>query len=403
MDEDAAVVDSRTRAEKDADGYANAIVLSSDEEDMPVGDDAPATTITGKAVAKRPAAAAPSSAAKRAREAPDVKPSGAELAAAADVKPSAAELAAAASGGASSSAAGAAAATPNPLAAGAADAKANSDAKANFARATQSMADAAASFHDPPKFMHDPARFAGILHERALQDRRQHGAAPGVGAAAGPTADLPVMIPPVHKQSEAHAKVRALHRPFMEYEVAIDDKELLRSIERLSNARNRVASAVDYNRRAARGQAPPALIEVEWQPAMPWAISRRAGEAVTVRLDVWLQPDIFGVQVSGWYADNSVFYDIWNLFSKLHPAQPIVPTPRPPPSPTPRSRSRRRAPSTRASAAAPPRSRRRRCCAPSRARGTTRPSTRRGCASRCTGTSARACSGWSTTRRCPAG
>ena len=72
------------------------------------------------------------------------------------------------------------------------------------------------------------------------------------------------------------------------------------------------------------------LIDVEWQPKLPWRL-KRGEPPLAVRLDVWLRPEIFDLRISTWHSETSCFYDVWLLLDAITPMAPIVETPRPPP------------------------------------------------------------------------
>ena len=121
------------------------------------------------------------------------------------------------------------------------------------------------------------------------------------------------------RESSAHDRLQQTA-----YIVREDDGasgELLAALRRLANP---------ANTRTARNRVGVPLVGVEWQPKMPWRL-RRGEPPVEVRLDVWLQPEIFELRISTWHSASSCFYDIWTLMDKIVPAAPFVETPRPPP------------------------------------------------------------------------
>ncbi len=124
---------------------------------------------------------------------------------------------------------------------------------------------------------------------------------------------------PIGTGSEGSSFARLQALPWL---VRVDDGaggELLGSIRRLADPAN--------TRTRTRMGSP--LIEVEWQPLLPWHLPR--GKPVEVRLDVYLRPEIFDLRISGWHSGTSCFFDIWQLFDKIVPMAPIVECPRPPP------------------------------------------------------------------------
>ena len=123
-------------------------------------------------------------------------------------------------------------------------------------------------------------------------------------------------------EPSSHAKLQAVP-----WTVQVDDGksgELFGAIRRLADPSNTRV-------KLARGFRPGyPLVEVEWQPALPWRLPR-GKPPVELRLDVWLAPQLFDLRISGWHSPSSCFYDIWVLFDSLVPMAPIVKCPRPPP------------------------------------------------------------------------
>ena len=259
-DDDLRVEDVRTRAERDAEGWANAIVISSDsDDDVPVHRLAHVKKAsTSSALGKRPAP--PSG--------DDVKP---------DVKPD--------------------------------------------------ISDTVPHVPAPPPQQAPAVQSTTNLDDQLTFSAPLKGAMPGTLRAGHVTLKVSTMAVAGSTHMDigtgfeynSHARVQAVP-----WQVRIEDGaggELIGAIKRLANP---------ANCRKANQRVGTPLIEVQWQPKLPWRL-KRGDPPVAVRLDVYLRPEIFRLRISGWHSAQSCFYDIWQLFDKLTPMAPYVDCPRPPP------------------------------------------------------------------------
>jgi len=120
------------------------------------------------------------------------------------------------------------------------------------------------------------------------------------------------------------------------WEVKVEDGtrglELKDSVQRLCDPLNTCTPGRGKHRpcRPYRCVCPAPLLHVEWQPPLPWSL-RRGQPPVCVRLDVWLQPDIFDMRISAWGSQRSCFFDVWQLMDRIVPSHRPIPRPRPPP------------------------------------------------------------------------
>ena len=257
----------RTRAERDAEGFNHAIYISSDDEGDETAASRPAPPVVAHARGCSGGSSAATAHGKRPAEAPG-----------ADVKPDIKRLSMPAPPDFSASAAPAHRAQPTDLE-DLSFATPLPGAKGRSKRAGHVMLSMTA---------------AGRLADDATTD---------------PMVDIGHGL-----ESTPHAKLMAVP-----WQVHVEDAELFESLRRLANP---------TNTRRGRAAGFP-LIDVEWQPKLPWRLRR--GAPVEVRLDVWLCPEIFDLRISNWQGGTSCFYDIWMLFEKLVPMAPLVQRPRPPP------------------------------------------------------------------------
>ena len=277
-DEEVVVHQETTRAERDAEGFANAIVLSSDDEDS-----APRRPAVSS---KRPAAASPCF--------------NAAAAASTDVKPDIKRI------------------KPGP----APSPQANPLPGNGNETELEDLA-----FAPPAKFAMGQARRAGHVTFKVSAS-----SAVGVSNGAGDPTHVAIGT---GREYNSHERLRALAYA---YGVRVDDSargELRGALERLTNPRSIQIprhSITGPNGRHLRWEpaAWHSLIEVQWQPRLPWRL-KRGQPAVEVRLDIWLKPQIFELRISTWHSAESCFYDIWMMMEQLTPMTPFVEPPRPPP------------------------------------------------------------------------
>ena len=165
------------------------------------------------------------------------------------------------------------------------------------------------------------------------------------------TGDAPVIIGTGHELSALSRLLCLSHSADVTVKDGTAGNQVLAALRKLADPSNTAKSK-------ARPGKP--LVSVEWQPALPWRL-KRGQPAVQVRMDVWLMPEIFNLQISTWHSCESCFYgagaspaepsplaqrepprrvtpplpcpcaDIWMLFDKLTPAAPFIEPPRPPP------------------------------------------------------------------------
>jgi hypothetical protein len=75
------------------------------------------------------------------------------------------------------------------------------------------------------------------------------------------------------------------------------------------------------------------LVTVEISPPLPWSLAREgdAGRPLKARLDVYFEPTIFALRISAWRHPESFYHDVWQVMEGLTPVRAPIPTPRPPP------------------------------------------------------------------------
>ena len=262
MDEEEVQVEKETsRAQRDSEGWANAIVISSDE-DEPAGPSAAAAArpnpssagASSTAAGKRPAGkrAAHSAAGKRPAHSQDVKP---------DVKSF----------------------KPNH----APHAMANDPG--GFGLPPNDLA-ADLAFATPIKFSqghsNDAPRHAGhLMLDIAAWGNRD-------------TGDAPVIIGTGRELSALSRLLCLSHSADVTVKDGTVGNQVLAALRKLADPSNTAKSK-------ARPGKP--LVSVEWQPALPWRL-KRGQPAVQVRMDVWLMPEIFNLQISTWHSCESCFY-----------------------------------------------------------------------------------------------
>jgi hypothetical protein len=259
----------KTRAQRDAEGWANAIVLSSDDdEDVPVvsGLKRQPPFSTGR-MAKKPHVT------PKVEETDEKKP---------DI--SASHLPAMSS----------------PI------------VQPNLGLSSQTPTDLAdvLSFSEPIKGAKPNALRAGHV----LLKISSAGSAAGSSAGSGASE----IVLGTGLELSAISKLHAVS-----YRASTNRPQLFAAITHLSNPNNYIIGSGRSARRVP-------LIECEWQPKLPWKLKHGQPPA-EVRLDVWLSPEIFDLRISTWHSSESCFYNIWLLMDALQPMAPIVETPRPPP------------------------------------------------------------------------
>ena len=291
----------RTREERDAEGWANAIVLSSDE-DEPAPPSVTHASAVGPsrstpvsvappsgALGKRPLAASASSAGYNTQ--PDVKQHKV-------------------AGGATWSS------CPPALANGASPSVFPPAWAAAVARPTE-LTDGAV-YGAPPPFAQGSSRDSP-RHAGHLIIRLSAPASGSDGFFSASSAGSSHVVIGSGMEVSATSLLGALP-----WDVRVDDgtpgAELFGALGRLADPKNT---------QVGRRPGVP-LVGVAWQPGLPWRLER-GKPAVSVRLDVYLMPEIFELKISTYSGTNSCFYDIWLLFDNLVPTKPFKPTPRPPP------------------------------------------------------------------------
>jgi hypothetical protein len=306
-DEEVHVEKETSRAQRDSEGWANAIVISSDE-DEPSGPSAAA------AARPKPSSAGASSstaAGKRPARSQDVKP---------DVKSF----------------------KPNhPPNSGV------SNDPGGFGGLPPNDLTADLAFSTPIKFSQghsddSPRRAGHLMLDISAWGNRD-------------TGDAPVIVGTGRELSALSRLLCLSHSADVAVKDGTAGNQVLAALRKLADPSNTAKS------KARPGKT---LVNVEWQPALPWRL-KRGQPAVQVRMDVWLMPEIFSLQISTWHSCGSCFYgarasptaralqrepcsaeprkvtppalpclpcaDIWMLFDKLTPAAPFIEPPRPPP------------------------------------------------------------------------
>ena len=248
-DDGIAISHVKSRAERDAEGFANAIVLSSDDDDNDVPR-APPLVLPRSSV---PGGSSSSSAAGK-------RPMSEQ--ATVDVKP---------------------------------------DIKRLRPETTPVPPPAALNRNIQPTILQADLSFADPLKgaKSAVQARRAGHVMLKLSTAAVP-GDASDAIIGTGFEHDAHSRLQALT-----WQVRVDDEthgqQLLGAIRRLANP---------MNTRGPRARHGYPLVEVEWQPKLPWRLTR-GQPPVAVRLDIWLRPEIFDLRISTWQSAQSCFYDIW--------------------------------------------------------------------------------------------
>ena len=279
-DDEVQVEKETSRAQRDSEGWANAIVISSDE-DEPTGPSAaaaarPKPSSSSTAAGKRPAHSA---AGKRPAHSQDVKP---------DVKSFKPNH------------------TPN-----------------------SSMANDPGGFGPglPPNDLTEDLAFAAPVKfsQGHSNDAPRHAGHLMLDISAWgnrDTGDAPVIIGTGRELSALSRLLCLSHSADVTVKDGTAGNEVLAALRRLADP---------YNTAKSKARPGTPLVAVEWQPALPWRL-KRGQPAVQVRMDVWLMPEIFRLKISTWHSHESCFYGAGA--SPAPPAphrQPHGASPAPPP------------------------------------------------------------------------
>ena len=256
-DDEVQVEKETSRAQRDSEGWANAIVISSDE-DEPTGPSAAAaarpepSSSSSKAAGKRPAHSA---AGKRPAQSQDVKP---------DVKSFKPNH------------------TPN-----------------------SSMANDPGGFGPglPPNDLTEDLAFAAPVKfsQGHSNDAPRHAGHLMLDISAWgnrDTGDAPVIIGTGRELSALSRLLCLSHSADVTVKDGTAGNEVLAALRRLADP---------YNTAKSKARPGKPLVGVAWQPALPWRLKRGA-PAVQVRMDVWLMPEIFNLKISTWHSHESCFY-----------------------------------------------------------------------------------------------
>ena len=255
-DDEVQVEKETSRAQRDSEGWANAIVISSDE-DEPTGPSAaaaarPEPSSSSKAAGKRPAHSA---AGKRPAQSQDVKP---------DVKSFKPNH------------------TPN-----------------------SSMANDPGGFGPglPPNDLTEDLAFAAPVKfsQGHSNDAPRHAGHLMLDISAWgnrDTGDAPVIIGTGRELSALSRLLCLSHSADVTVKDGTAGNEVLAALRRLADP---------YNTAKSKARPGKPLVAVAWQPALPWRL-KRGQPAVQVRMDVWLMPEIFNLKISTWHSHESCFY-----------------------------------------------------------------------------------------------
>jgi hypothetical protein len=255
-DDEVQVEKETSRAQRDSQGWANAIIISSDE-DEPSGPSAaaaarPKPSSSSTAAGKRPAHSA---AGKRPAHSQDVKP---------DVKSYKPNH------------------TPN-----------------------SSMANDPGGFGPglPPNDLTEDLAFAAPVKfsQGNSNDAPRHAGHLMLDISAWgnrDTGDAPVIIGTGRELSALSRLLCLSHSADVTVKDGTAGNEVLAALRRLADP---------YNTAKSKARPGKPLVGVEWQPALPWRL-KRGQPAVQVRMDVWLMPEIFRLKISTWHSHESCFY-----------------------------------------------------------------------------------------------
>eukprot|EP00964_Phaeocystis_antarctica_P067643 scaffold40936_cov69-Phaeocystis_antarctica.AAC.3 len=276
-DEEVQVEKETSRAQRDSEGWAHAIVISSDEDESSGPSAAAAARpkpSSSTAAGKRPAQSA---AGKRPAQSRDVKP---------DVK----------------------------------------SFKPNHAppHASGSMANDPGGFGLPPNDLAADLAFAAPIKfsQGHSNDAPRHAGHLMLDIAAWgnrDTGDAPVIIGTGHELSALSRLLCLSHSADVTVKDGTAGNQVLAALRKLADPSNTAKSK-------ARPGKP--LVSVEWQPALPWRL-KRGQPAVQVRMDVWLMPEIFNLQISTWHSCESCFYGAGASPAAPAPAAPAPAAPAP--------------------------------------------------------------------------